>query len=277
MSTARRKSALVTVLSGADEFGDRFAGGAASPRKNLMAIDAFLPIAKIVLQYPASARVLERYDIDYCCGGGRTLAATCETEGFSVDDVVAAIEDVLEAEEPKASDWDAMSMAAFCEKINATHHAYTREAFVHLTPLVAKVLNVHGDRHRELSDVQRLFEALAADLLPHLAKEERILFPSIVAIEADPNHPMARCFAGPLAVMRSEHETVGKLLHDIRSVTRGYQPPPGACTSFRVLYAGLASLAADLHTHIHLENNVLFPRVEALLANAPMPASHADV
>ena len=208
---------------------------------------------------------------------GRTLAATCESAGFSVDDVVAAIEDVLEAEEPKACDWDAMSMAALCDQINATHHDYTRGAFVHLTPLVAKVLNVHGERHRELSDVQRLFEALAADLLPHLAKEERVLFPSIAAIEADPNHPMARCFAGPLAVMRSEHETVGKLLHDMRSVTRGYQPPPGACTSFRVLYAGLASLAADLHTHIHLENNVLFPRVEARLANAATPASHADV
>lgn len=229
-------------------------------------VNPSLPIAKLVLEHHAAARVLERFDLDYCCGGQRSLAEMCDAEGLELGEVVSAIEHEIDRVVPAGTDWGSLPLDELATAIDRAHHDYAREAVSHLTPLVEKVCRVHGAKHPELEEVNRLFGALASELLPHLRKEEVALFPAIRALATDPRDSLASGLEAPLAVMREEHDHVGSILRALRTVTRGYVVPPGGCTSFRVLYAGLAALAADLHEHIHLENHLLFPRVEDEIA-----------
>lgn len=224
------------------------------------------PVAKIVIDHHAAARVLERFDLDYCCGGKRSLADMCDAEGLVLDDVVAAIDEAIVGGGNGKTDWASLPVDALAAAIDAAHHGYTRESLAHLGPLVEKVARVHGERHVELAGVRSLFATLSAELDSHLRKEEQELFPAVDALGKGDAGARGFAFAAGLAALRDEHEKVGALLRDLRTTTRAYAVPPGGCTSFRVLYAGLADLAADLHTHIHLENHLLFPKIEAALA-----------
>jgi len=215
-------------------------------------------LGDLVTARPAAARILERHGLDYCCGGDRPLTEACDAAGVAVGDVVADL-DELAPGDPEA--WAALPPPGLAADIVATHHAYLHEELPLLDALADKVLRVHGDRHPELAEVRRLVAELAADLVPHLLKEERVLFPAIALLaEGHRDFPFGS-IAAPITMMLAEHDRAGELLAALRAATGAYRPPADACASYRSLYERLDALEADTHLHVHKENNVLFPAV----------------
>lgn len=224
-------------------------------------IDPSTPLGTIVTEHPGLARRLEGLGLDYCCGGRRSLGDACADRGLDAADVAAVLADAVEPAPP--AEWATMAPEQLVDHIEATHHAYLHAELPRLEALMAKVDGAHGARHPELSFVRATFEELVADLDPHLAKEERILFPAVRA-QADPAAVVAggmTDLGGPVRVMLVEHDRAGELLARLRSLTDGYTTPADGCASYRALYEGLAELEADTHLHVHKENNVLFPAV----------------
>jgi regulator of cell morphogenesis and NO signaling len=226
-------------------------------------------IGDLVLEWPGAMRVLEGLNVDYCCGGHRSLAEACGLAGLDPDEVLGRLE-AVQADRPGPADpkaWQEAALTDLMAHLEATHHVFTREELARVAPLMARVLQVHGDRHPELARTSACFLAMAADLEPHLLKEEEILFPFIRGLEA--GEGSGACFgsvASPVQVMQAEHEAVGDLLRELRILTRDYTAPEDACGSYRSLLMGLKSLEEDLHRHIYLESHLLFPRAVALEA-----------
>ncbi len=220
-------------------------------------------LAAIIDANPATAGILEHHQLDYCCGGQRTLDQACAERDLDPAAILAELEEV----QPEAApDWTTMSPAALVDHIESTHHRYLHEELPRLAALTDKVLDVHGTRHPELHDVEVTFTELREDLEPHLTKEERVLFPMIRELAAATTAPTFPCgsLANPIRMMLIEHDQAGELLARIREITNGYEPPADACASYQALYRGLAELETDTHLHVHKENNVLFPAVLAL-------------
>lgn len=220
-------------------------------------------IAELAVAMPQAVGTLERLGIDYCCNGGRTIAEACHGAGVTPDELLS----LIPAQNATAeTDWSAEPMSSLIHFIVSTHHSYTRETLAMLQHLATKVREHHGPNHAELADVEQLVHQLAADLFPHMLKEEQVLFPYIAAIEEaamvgkEPPIPFFATARNPVRMMMLEHETAGGMLVEIRTLTANFTLPPEACTSFHALYANLQAIEADLHRHIHLENNILFPR-----------------
>lgn len=233
-----------------------------------MTFTADTRIGDIALELPEAMRLFEQRNLDYCCGGQRSLALVCREADQDPEEILNRLAALLESSRkaPGSEDWGGAPLSDLVAHIEAKHHTFTREELARLAPLMAKVLRVHGDHHPELERIAECCAALAADLLPHLQKEEQILFPYIRSLEAR-RHVEGACFGsvqGPIQVMRSEHQQAGELLREIKDLSQDHTPPADACGSFRSLYMGLKALEEDLHRHIHLENNVLFPRAVAL-------------
>lgn len=234
-------------------------------------IDPQMTLGELVDEYPALAREFERRGLDYCCGGGRTLAAACVGRGL--DPAATAVELAAAAGERAPADWSTMAVDDLCDHLEATHHAYLWEELPRLSALVEKIRSVHGDRHPELAEIARVYEEIRADLEPHLLKEERVLFPLVHELAGAQNMPSFHCGSvrNPIGVMLAEHDRVGDLLARLRMLTGDYTPPADGCASYTACFAGLAELEADTHLHIHKENNILFPkavRLEAELSAA---------
>ena len=237
-----------------------------------MTYDPQTPIGDIALKAPESMRLFETLGLDDCCGGQLPLGAACQKAKRDAQQILAdpaALERLpQDGEDP--SRFASGSLTDLIAHIEAKHHAFTRQELDRLGPLVARVLGVHGERHPELAEVSRLFKALEADLRPHLEKEERILFPAIRALEsgggASPS--CLRTVLGPIGVMQREHAGAGEVLARLRECTRGYEVPGDGCASFRAVYGGLQALEEDLHRHIFLENQLLFPQAVALEGRA---------
>lgn len=233
-----------------------------------MAFDARTKIGDIVLDFPATMRVFEALNVDYCCGGHRSLAEACAHAGRDLPEVLLKL-DGLQACVPCATDpgvWQTAPLTDLIAHIEATHHAFTRSELARVAPLMAKVLQVHGEHHPELARIAQCFEAMDADLKPHLEKEEQILFPFVRNLEAG-RRSVDCCFGtvqNPIRAMQNEHEQVGDILRELRTLTRDYTAPEDACGSFRSLYMGLRNLEEDLHLHIYLESHLLFPRAIAM-------------
>jgi regulator of cell morphogenesis and NO signaling len=230
---------------------------------------ADMTLARIALRGDPYAAVLDRHRLDFCCRGGRTLAQACAEAGLEVQPVLAELEAGQAARtgaEAGRIDWQDRPVAEMLDFIVETHHAYTREALARIAPLLAKVLGKHGERHAELGRVSSAFQALAADLGPHMLREERVLFPYIRLL-AGPNGappPPFGTVRNPVRMMMMEHDRAGELLAEIAEASGDLTPPADACPSYRALYAALAELRRDLVKHVSLENNVLFPRAVAL-------------
>jgi regulator of cell morphogenesis and NO signaling len=217
-------------------------------------------VGRIAAEHPATVRVFQRLGLDFCCGGKLPLEDACRKKGLSLEQTLEAL--IQEAQRTPVAPPTEQSLTALIHHIVETHHAFTRQELARLSPLVDKVARVHGENHGYLVELARLFHALDEDLQPHLLKEEQILFPYVLTLE-QPAQPDAPCFGSvenPIAMMTYEHEAAGDLLAKMRAATSDYALPEDACGSFRALYHGLEALEADLHQHIHLENNVLFPR-----------------
>lgn len=223
----------------------------------------------LAVAVPGSTRVFEKFGLDYCCGGAQSLAEACVKARVTSQAVLAELEQA-QAAKPAQTDWAAQPVSALIEYVLATHHVFTRNELERLDTLLAKVRSVHNERHPELVKAEALFHLMKQELLQHLFKEERMLFPYVKELEtaiehhAPAPHAMFGTVRNPIRMMSLEHETAGEMLREMRRVTRDYALPPDACASYRALYQALQAFEADLHEHIHLENNVLFPRAVAL-------------
>lgn len=227
-------------------------------------------LGDLVAEQPQAARVLDGLGLDYCCGGERTLAAACAAAGLSAEDVLARLEATHVGTQPAPRDFRAEPLSLLIDHIVQHHHAFTREELSRIAPLAEKVLRVHGEHHPELRGIHDTFAALAAELFAHLLKEEQVLFPYLRTLDAAAAAHGALTaspfgsVANPIGMMRGEHDEAGAALRSLREASRGYAPPADGCGSYRALYGALEALEQDLHQHIHLENNILFPRALAL-------------
>jgi len=220
------------------------------------------------LEHPEATRVFEKVGIDYCCGGGRSLEQACIAANVSVDEVVDSLElsQAAARTQQKDRNWQIEPLADLVAHINSTHHKYTREEIARLGPLFDKVASVHGNNHPELQNVRAAFRGLAQELTMHMMKEEAVLFPYIVrmeesVIQGEPVLPPPfGSVQNPVAMMMHEHDSAGEALRTMRQASAGYTVPRDACISYQTLYKALADFEKDLHQHIHLENNILFPR-----------------
>lgn len=238
-------------------------------------------VGELATEVPVSIRVFEAWKIDYCCGGRTPLTEACAKAGKSVDEFVAAVEAAATVPESDSSEWSSGTLRAISQKIVDTYHCYTREELDTLAPLAYKVLTVHGQRRPELADVVALIGSLRADLLPHMLKEEQVLFPYVEQLEraaergTTPPTPFFGTVKNPVKMMMLEHDRVGELLARLRTITGEYVPPSSACFSYRELYRRLAEFELRTHEHVHAENNAYFPRAVALEERAGSPAEFA--
>jgi regulator of cell morphogenesis and NO signaling len=236
-----------------------------------MTINVSDTVREIALGLPESTMIFENLAIDYCCGGGKSLAESCEIAGVETERVVGLLEDVVNARtKDTKTDFRALTQTELSNYIVAKHHDFTREELGRLDALLNKVCEVHGKNHAELFSIRKSFTELRNDLLPHMLKEEQVLFPYIQRVEGAivHNQPLAPAFFGsvsnPVQKMMLEHDQAGEILRDMRKVSSGYQVPAETCISYKTLYERLESLEQDLHQHIHLENNILFPRAQEM-------------
>ena len=223
-------------------------------------IDSARRLGDLVNEVPGSARVFEQHQLDYCCGGGRRLDEACSALGLDPSAIVAELVAMEPVDEP---DWASMPPTQLVDHIEATHHRYLTDEFGRLGALAAKVAGVHGGRHPELLEIRVTYDELRSDLEPHLAKEERVLFPMIRELANATTAPSFECgsLRNPVLQMLREHDRAGELLGRLRELTADYRTPDDGCASFRSFYDGLADLESDTHLHIHKENNLLFPAV----------------
>jgi regulator of cell morphogenesis and NO signaling len=236
-----------------------------------MTIATTKTVGEIAVENPNATREFEKLGIDYCCGGKRTLGEACADAKISVDEALERLEKSFTAAVPACEqDWQNQPLADLIVHITTTHHVFVREECPRIEALAAKVVGVHGGNHAELLQVQEIFSALAKELSVHLMKEEQILFPYVVRLEessvaGEPAPPaMFGTVVNPIRMMMQEHDGAGEALRTLRSVTNDYSAPADACISYRTLYSALQGFEADLHQHIHLENNILFPRSVAM-------------
>jgi regulator of cell morphogenesis and NO signaling len=216
-------------------------------------------IGDIVTADPSRARILERFGIDYCCGGREPLSEVCAWAGVDLDELLTA----LNAQPGPPADWAGFDDAALVEHIVDTHHRFLWDEFPRLSATVDKVARVHGGNHEELTRVQSVFEQLRAGVEPHLRNEETALFPAIVALERATQPVVSEELRAALHDNIVEHDDAGALLAELHELTDGYRVPDDACATYTAMLAGLAEIESDLHMHVHKENNVLYPRVLA--------------
>lgn len=227
-------------------------------------------IAEVAAQNPATIRIFQRFAIDFCCGGKRPLSEVCAERHMTFGELRAALESAGEPGGPEMPAPDA-SLTELVRFIVDKYHADLRGELPRLGQMVAKVIDAHGAKHPDvLPELGATFRELRAELEAHMVKEERVLFPYVERLETLdaegrglPDSPFGSIQA-PIGMMEHEHETVAQALVRLRELTAGYAPPADACNTFRGLYHGLAELEKALHEHIHLENNVLFPRAARL-------------
>lgn len=227
-------------------------------------------VGELAVEMPVSIRVFEAWKIDYCCGGMTPVAEACSTAGKTVEELARALASAVVIPDGVTRDWAAEPIAGIAAHIVATYHEYTREELATVMPLSAKVHSVHGHRRPELVEVEQLVATLTDDLLPHMLKEEQVLFPYVgqLALAAGGGKAAPTPFFGtvknPVRMMMLEHDRVGQILARLREISDGFTPPDSACFSYRELYRRLAELELRTHEHVHIENNVYFPRAIAL-------------
>lgn len=227
-----------------------------------------LIIGDIVAGDFRAAAVFERFGIDFCCGGQRSIADACGTASVSPSEVEAVLATLppMDDADDDVSSWPLDRLADY---IVAAHHAYVRTMMPVIRGYLSKLVDVHGRRHPELLSVLTGFDTLASDLSQHMMKEEQVLFPYVCELQTTSRAPGRRMspfgsIENPIRMMEREHRDAADELQAIRELTNGYSAPDDGCTTYRVCMAELRRFEQDLHRHVHLENNVLFPRAIAL-------------
>jgi regulator of cell morphogenesis and NO signaling len=227
-------------------------------------------VKEIVTADHRAAAVFERYAIDFCCNGGKPLERACAERGLDPGVVIRELHELGKVEETSPFRPDKWDLDALSDFIVNTHHRYVRRAIPLILGHMDKVLSAHGANHPELAGISERVHAVADELARHMQKEELILFPYIKRLVAADDAPGAMApppfgsIRNPIGMMEAEHRSAGDSFAFIRDASSGLTPPADACTTFRVTYAELAEFERDLHQHIHLENNILFPKAIAL-------------
>lgn len=242
-----------------------------------MNLDSARTVRELAMEIPNATRTFEKLGIDYCCGGSRSLNEACRQAHVALEEVLRELEQVT-ASHPAAGsppqDFAGGTLGQLIEHIVGTHHVYVKQELPRLQQLLKKVVSVHGETHPELGKIQQVFQGMSAELSSHMLKEEHVLFPYIVALETavvvgrpKPRPPFGSV-SNPVHMMELEHDSAGAALKEISMFSSNYVPPDGACFSYKTLFSGLKEFEADLHQHIHLENNILFPRAIAMESEA---------
>jgi regulator of cell morphogenesis and NO signaling len=214
----------------------------------------------------AARRILEEAGVDYCCGGQRSLQDACAHAGVSTEEILERLRVNRAGVGPADANWVSAPLCELTQHIRERHHRYVRGAVSRGRDLLTKVKAKHGQNHPELAEVEGLFLALGQEMTMHMQKEEQILFPYIEALERSANAhgsvepPFFQTVRNPIQAMMKEHDAAGELLRQIRKASSEYTAPADACPSYMALYQDLREFEADLHQHVHLENNILFPR-----------------
>jgi len=237
-----------------------------------MQFTASTTVAEVAAAEPATIKVFQRHKIDFCCGGKIAMADACARHGLDTEALLAELRAVRAAADDPA-DWRRLPLKDLVAHIQARYHGPLRDELPRLGAMLDKVVQRHGHRLPEtLLPLQATFESLRRELLEHMAKEDAVLFPSVLALEA---HATAKetptgwsWIEEPIEVLEAEHEAAGAALATMRALTNGYAPPEDACPTFRGLYYGLSELERDMHLHVHLENQILFPRAAQLASSA---------
>jgi regulator of cell morphogenesis and NO signaling len=221
-------------------------------------------VGQLVSQRPARARLFDQLGIDYCCGGGKSLAEACRAKNLdakTVAAVLSAFDDQATAP-ADARDWTQASLTELCDHIEQTHHAYLKQELPRLDHCLRKIAAKHGPADGRLVELLNVFLGFRAELEHHAMKEEQILFPLIRRLEAGANPASFHCGSvnNPIRVMVMEHEHAGTALAQMRELTGGYQAPADACNTYRATMDALLVLERDMHRHVHKENSILFPR-----------------
>src|SRR5215472_50743 len=223
-------------------------------------------VNEIALSNPRARQILEDAGIDYCCGGGSSLEDACLRANVPAAEILQQLRLNSEQAGPGEAQWASAPLAELTKHIREHHHQYVRDSIPRLRALVAKIREKHGGKHRELAKIEKLFGEVAREMLMHMQKEEQILFPFIDAMERAANGdgviepPFFQTVKNPIYSMMREHDSAGELVRQIRSASEGYKAPADGCTSYQAAYQGLEEFEKDLHLHVHLENNILFPR-----------------
>lgn len=223
-------------------------------------------IGEIVRDCPSLSRFFEQVQVDYCCGGQKTLAEACAKRGIDPQTFLNELENWTATAPAPEVNLTALSLTELADHIERIHHAYLHTELPRLEKMVTKVAAVHGEKEPRLMQIKEIFLALSAELATHLMKEEQILFPMIRQLETSDTAPIFHCgtIANPVCRMEFEHEEAGTALAQLRQLTNDFTPPDWACNTYRAMLDALLTFEQDMHQHIHKENNVLFPRAIVL-------------
>lgn len=218
-------------------------------------------VAQLVIEHPSALGVFNKYNIDYCCGGHRSLAEACGKAGVDTNDVLTELDASFVSASGPALRPETWSSATLINFIQENHHAFIRHAVPELEALLEKVCARHGQDSPVLLEIRDTFLAMASELMQHMNKEELVLFPALRRLGADTaNAPLQKIIQNPITVMEDEHVAAGNSIKRLRALTNNYTPPDYACMTYRVTFQKLHEFDEDLMLHVHLENNILFSR-----------------
>jgi regulator of cell morphogenesis and NO signaling len=227
-------------------------------------------VGDIAAANPGARKILEEAGVDYCCGGAKSLNEACKHAGVSAEEILRRLQENRQPVGPEEAHWASARLADLAKHIVEKHHKYVRGAVPRVSALLAKVQAKHGENHPELAAIGKEFLGLGKEMYAHMQKEEQILFPYIEKLERategkeELEPPFFQTVRNPVHVMMQEHDSAAQALQAMRRLSTGYRTPAEACPSYREVYRSLEEFEADMHTHVHLENNILFPRAVEL-------------
>ncbi len=238
-------------------------------------INTTTTVGEIIRAYPGLSSVFEKYHIDYCCGGKLPLEQACAKANINAEKILEELASKKDIKNEDSVNADDISLSELADHITNTHHFYLKNELPRLDQITARVLHVHGDKDQRLQDVRNAFVSLKDEMLQHMTKEERVLFPMIKELETA-NAAPAHSIAGPIRQMEHEHDGAGDALSIISKATDNYTPPVWACNTYRVMIDSLKKLELDMHQHVHKENNILFAKALKLESSFGKPACNCS-
>jgi regulator of cell morphogenesis and NO signaling len=237
-----------------------------------MSFTSTTKVREIAVANPGAKKVLQDAGVDYCCGGERSLNEACLQSEVSAEEILERLQQNNRQVGPEEANWASARLSDLTRHIVEKHHTYVRGAIPRVSALLAKVKAKHGENHPELAGIEEQFFDLEQEMYAHMQKEEQILFPYIEKLEHATEEkelfepPFFQTVRNPVHMMMQEHDSAGEALKAMRKLSFGYQVPAEACESYREVYRSLEEFEGDMHTHVHLENNILFPRAVELEA-----------
>lgn len=223
-----------------------------------------LKIAEIVTDDIRTAEVFKKVGIDFCCGGNQNLAEACKQQNIDLEELEASLENIQSTKPDSAHNYKEWNVDFLCDYIVNTHHKTVLRLLPQIVPYTQKIAEVHGANHPELLEIEHLFAQINTELLQHLAHEEEVLFPAIKELLKENNETAKATIVSGITRMKDEHEFAGGAMDQINVLSKGYKVPEDGCNTYRVTYKLLEEFEDDLHVHVHLENNIVYPKALAL-------------